>query len=127
MEPNDFELVAASLRADAADLRAFVGALAAKLEGALPGGVEVVRRGGGLFGGQKHVARIGVTIGPDELVLETEAGGVSCLRRTVVRGISLKSEELSLDAWIEAVSHALVAEAQESERGRAALARLLEA
>jgi len=39
-EAEDFEMVAASLRADSADLRTFVEALAAKLEGALPGRCE---------------------------------------------------------------------------------------
>lgn len=124
---DDFELVAASLRADTTDLRAFVEALAVKLEGALPGGVRVSRRGGGLFGGAKRVWRIGVTLGPDEFVLESGEGGVECRRRTVVRGISLKNEQLSPDEWIDAVSRALVDQASESERGRAALARLLDA
>ena len=41
MEDPGFELVAASLRADATDLAAFVEALAVKLEGALPGSVRV--------------------------------------------------------------------------------------
>ena len=45
MEDPGFELVAASLRADATDLAAFVEALAVKLEGALPGSVRVERRG----------------------------------------------------------------------------------
>ena len=43
---EDLDLLAASLRADAGDLDAFVEALAAKLEAALPGQVEVERRGG---------------------------------------------------------------------------------
>ena len=78
-------------------------------------------------GGQKRVEKVGVTLGPDEFELERRDGRVNCRRRTVVRGISLKSEELSLEDWIDAVSRALVDEAAESERGRAALARLLDA
>src|SRR3954469_2875366 len=52
----DLDLLAASLRADATDTAAFLEALAARLEGALPGQVEVQRKGG-LFGG-KGVRRI---------------------------------------------------------------------
>ena len=48
-EPEDFETVAASLRADAADLPSFIEALAVKLEGALPGrvGTAVIPSEGG--------------------------------------------------------------------------------
>src|SRR4051812_38333391 len=46
----DLDLLAASLRADATDTAAFLGALAARLEGAFPGQVEVQRKGG-IFGG----------------------------------------------------------------------------
>ncbi|HEY6963459.1 MAG TPA: hypothetical protein VI408_16360 [Gaiellaceae bacterium] len=126
MSGVDFDLVAASLRADATDLRAYVEALAVKLEGALPGAVGVDRRGGGLFGGgRKHVERIAVQIGGDEYELQRDDARVSCRRRTVVRGIALKNEELSLDEWIDAVSQALVAQAADSERGRVALEKLL--
>jgi len=46
MEEGSFDMVAAGLRADAADLDAFVEALAVKLEGALPGRVAIARHGG---------------------------------------------------------------------------------
>ena len=142
MGTPDFELLAASLRADATDLRAFVEALAVKLEGALPGAIKVERGGGGLFGGgRKRVEQISVGLGSDSFELESDDGRVRCsrrtakqrlrrhqptARRTVVRGIALKNEELTLDEWIDAVSRALVAEAESSERGRAALGRLLD-
>jgi len=120
----DFDLVAASLRADAGDVRAYVEALATKLLGALPGRVTVDRKGP-LFGGAKKVRRIAVQLGDDQLELEHDAGHVTCRRRTVVRGIALKSDEIPLSAWIDEVSGALVAEAEASEHGRQALERLL--
>jgi hypothetical protein len=46
-------------------------------------------------------------------------------RRTVVRGIALKSEDLGLEEWIDALAHDLVEEAGRGERGRIALERLL--
>jgi hypothetical protein len=45
----DLDLLASSLRADAGDTAAFLDALAARLEGAFPGQVEVERKGR-LFG-----------------------------------------------------------------------------
>jgi hypothetical protein len=122
---DDLDLLAASLRADAGDVDAFVEALAVKLEAALPGQVEVERRGG-LLGGRKRVRRIEVTLGDQRSELEAERGRVTCRRRSVVRGIALKTQELDLDAWIAALSQDVIEEAERSERGRQALARLLE-
>jgi hypothetical protein len=121
----EFDLVAASLRADAADLDAFVEALAVRLEGALPGQVEVERKGG-LLGANKRVRRIDVTLGDQRFEAEVDRGRVTWRRRSVVRGIALKTQELDLDAWIDALSRDLVEEGERSERGRQALSRLLE-
>jgi hypothetical protein len=120
----DLDLLAASLRADATDTTAFLEALAARLEGALPGQVDVQRKGG-LFGGGKRVRRIAVRLGDSHYEIEGDGGPPVARRRNVVRGIALKTEELPVDAWIEALSADLLALAQTSERGRAALERLL--
>jgi hypothetical protein len=120
----DLDLLAASLRADATDTAASLDALAARLEGALPGQVEVQRKGG-LFGGGKRVRRIAVRLGDTHYEIEGEHGALVARRRNVVRGIALKSEELGVDAWIEGLSADLLALAQRSEQGRLALERLL--
>src|ERR1700690_2425429 len=124
MGASEFDLVAASLGADAGDLRAFVEALAEKLAVSLPGGVKIERKGS-LLGGPKHVRRIALQLGDEQLELEHDAGRIAGVRRTVARGIALKNEEIDLDAWIDAVTRALVHEAQASERGREALERML--
>ena len=124
MAASEFDLVAASLRADAGDIRAFVEALAEKLAVSLPGGVKIDRKGS-LLGGPKHVRKIALQLGDEQLELEHDAGRITCRRRTLVRGIALKNEEIDLDTWIDAVTRGLVEEAQSSEHGRAALERLL--
>lgn len=121
-EPVELELVAASLRADAADLRVFVEALTSKLEQSFPGRCRVQRAG--LFG-KGEVRRISVTVGDGRYELMHDAGVVSARRSSVVRGITLKSDELGLDEWIDALATQVVAEAGRSERGRLALEKLL--
>ena len=117
-----FELVAASLRADTADLEVFVGTLAGKLAAALPDRVRVERSG---FLGRGAVRRIEVTISEARYELLHERGALRAARARVVKGIVLKTEELQLDEWIDALSRELADEAETSERCRAALQRLL--
>jgi hypothetical protein len=121
---SSFDLLAASLRADTTDLRVFVEALATKLELSFPERTHV-ERGGRVFG-SKQVRKISVELGDGRYDLEHSDGVVTARRCTVVRGISLKNDELGLEEWIDDLSAELVAEAERSERGRAALERMLE-
>jgi hypothetical protein len=124
-EEGDFELVAASLRADADDLGAFVQALGVKLERALPQRTRVRRRSPGLFSRRTRVERIEVDAGEEQYVLGYDKGRVETRRAKTVGGIVLKTEALALDEWIEGLARAIAAEARTSEHGRQALARLL--
>ncbi|MDX6645591.1 MAG: hypothetical protein QOK40_1318 [Miltoncostaeaceae bacterium] len=120
-----FDLLAASLRADAGDLGAQVEALAVKLEGALPGQCQV-ERAGGLLARRKRVRRIVVDLGDERFQLDLDDGRIAPRRARIVRGIVLKTEELGLDGWIDALSAELAEQAQSSERARLAAQRLLE-
>jgi hypothetical protein len=123
-EAPDLDLLAASLRADMGDTAVFLEALAAKLHEALPGQVEVDRKGR-MFGGPKRVRRLEVRVGDAHYEIEGDGGALSARRRSVVRGIALKSEDLGIEAWIDGLSGDLHALAQRSEQGRIALERLL--
>src|SRR3954452_18802581 len=122
---TDFELVAASLRADGADLAVFVEALADKLSGAFPAHVKVERKKS-FLPGSKPVRRLTAELGSQRFELEHEDGKGGCRRRELVRGIALRTEELELGPWLDALSAGLVPEAETSERGREALRTLLE-
>jgi hypothetical protein len=126
MEDPGFDLVAASLRADTTDLAAFVEALAVKLEGALPDGVTVERRGDGLLSRAKRVRRISIGMDEARYDLERVGDSIQTSRCNEVRGIVIKSERLGLDEWIDALSRELTERARQSERSRLALQRLLE-
>ena len=124
MESSTFDLVAASLRADAVDMKAFVEVLAMKLSESFPGHVRVERSGGLLRGG-KPVRKIVVAFGDDRYELDHDDGVTVCSRSAMVRGIALRTEVLELDVWIDLLSRSLVLQAETSEQGRNALARLL--
>jgi hypothetical protein len=119
-----FELVAASIRADASDLKTFLDVLATKLERALPGMVYVEREGG-LFKKERKVKVIRVQI--DDRLYELARSGTRVEARLShqVRGITLKTEVLNLDAWIGELSHHLSRHAASSAEARAALERLV--
>ncbi|HLY85148.1 MAG TPA: hypothetical protein VKO84_01360 [Gaiellaceae bacterium] len=118
----DFDQVAASLRADADDLRVFVEALTTKLEQSFPGRCRVRRSG---VRGKGSVRQVSVELGDSRYELTHDDGAVSTHRSSVVRGITLKSDELGLEEWIDSLAAEVVAEANRSERGRLALERLL--
>ncbi|HEY2667647.1 MAG TPA: hypothetical protein VGK51_12490 [Actinomycetota bacterium] len=125
-EPEDFEMVAASLRADSADLPTFVEALAAKLEGALPGRCEVDRRAKKLFSHDKVVRNLVVSVGDWRYRLQSDGSGdVEASRAKAVRGIVLKTEPLPLAEWLASLARDLSSEAATSEQARIALERLL--
>jgi hypothetical protein len=125
LEDLGFELLASSLRADAGDLKAFMEALATKLEGALPSRTSVERKGGGFFSKEKRVHQIFVDMGDTRYALKSDGGRVEASRGRAVRGIVLKTEQLPLDEWINDLSRVLTDEAQRSEQARMALERLL--
>jgi hypothetical protein len=120
----DLDLLAASLRADASDLRAFVEGLAVKLEQAMPGRVRVQRRRSGLLR-PKLVRQIALDAGDRRLELSFAGGALKTSCSRLSGGIVLKRDPLEANAWLTAVGEALSAEAQRSETTRQALERLL--
>ena len=121
-----FELLAASLRADETDARAFLAALATKLEGALPAQTRVERVRDGLFKSTTHVARITVELGGFRYMLSAgKHGGLEASRAKVVGGVVIKNEVLGVETWINALARDLAAYAASSAGARAALERLV--
>ncbi len=121
----EFDAVAASFRADAADAGTFLEVLAKKLEEALPGSVKV-RRHGGLFRKDHPVVEIRAQMGDWSFHLErTEEGQLVSERSHAVRGIALSSERMELDQWIVALTEALVERARHSGNAAEALRRFL--
>jgi hypothetical protein len=120
----DIDLVTASLRADMSDLRAFVEALAVKLEDAVPGAVTIDRRRDGMFG-PKHVRRIAVEAAGQRLELRADGASIQTRCARLSGGIVLKNEELATDEWLALLGEALAQQARSSLTTRQALERLL--
>ena len=121
---SDFDMLAASLRADAADLKTFLEVLANKLSGALPNMVRVEREGG-LFKKEHAVQSIRIQIEEHGYEIRRAAGGLEARLNHQVRGIVLKNEVMRLDQWIEALSAHLTKHAESSASARNALDQLV--
>ena len=124
MASDELDLLAASLRADASDVHAFVEGLAVKLEDAVPGRVHVYRWRGG-FRKPKQVQRIVLDAGDRRLELRLAAGAIETSCSRMSGGIVLRRESLDVDAWLAALGEALRDEAKRSDATRAALERLM--
>ena len=124
-EPMRTELFAASLRADKTDLKTFLDALAVKLEGSLPDYTRVTRQGS-FFSRERSVKNIVVSLGEYQYRIGREKQGfLISVREHVVRGIVLKTEQTTVDHWIDELSEALAQLASQSAHSRATLERFL--
>ena len=124
-QPMRTELFAASLRADKADLKTFLEALAIKFEGSLPDFTRVTRQGD-IFSRQRLVKEIVVSLGENQYRIGTDKqGSLVAAREHVVRGIVLKTEQTMVDQWIDELSDALAQFANYSAQSHSALERFL--
>jgi hypothetical protein len=123
---ESFDLSAAGLRAGGTDVAVFFGALAAKLEQALPDRTSVERRGGGLLGRGPRTARsIQVVLGDCRYRLELDGGAMRGARERRSGGITIGHDALDADEWVTAVTGELQEEAARDAGARLALERLL--
>jgi hypothetical protein len=103
LEPDDFDLNAAWVRRSQGDLKAFMEAFAVRMDGALPGRVEVERRRDGLLSKTSHV--VGVTIRCDRFVYQIVNGkaGVTATRAKLVHGVIISSSQMAVPEWLAEV------------------------
>ncbi|HEY2659984.1 MAG TPA: hypothetical protein VGI79_09705 [Caulobacteraceae bacterium] len=99
-EPDDFDVEAAWLRRSQGDLRAFMEALAVRLEGALPQHVSVDRRRDGLLSKTSHVARIEIRNDAAVYVITFIRGVLAATRAKVVRGVVISTAPVAIARWL---------------------------
>jgi len=120
------DLAAAQTRGDQLDTQAMVEALATRLEAALPRLTRIRRRRvGGLFSKRAEVERIEVDLGDQRFELVQAGGPPQCARNKVVRGITLKRDEVPIQQWLHELVDEVVRTAAVGEQARIALEGLL--
>lgn len=124
-EPLQVEMLAASLRADSADLGMFMEALATKLAGSLPNQTQVLRQKS-FFSREHPVNEIVVTLGAYQYrIFRARQGQLLTFRIKVVRDIILKTDEIPMGQWIEELAESLASESARNAQAHAALERFL--
>ena len=123
-----FDMVAASIRADASDVDTFFRVLVAKMSDALGDRVKVKRSGGRLKRDRPATGvEVDLTTGGAGVVLAAtrEHDAITCTVARRVRGIVLSTRAVSMTDWIDELVSALADEAKKSEQTWSALHGLL--
>jgi hypothetical protein len=102
--PAEFDLNAAWLRRANGDMKAFMQALAVRLEDALPGRVEVERKRDGFFSRESHAVRISVAFDSSLYTLVLEHGHLHARRAKIVHGVTLSSGDVTVPDWFSALN-----------------------
>ena len=113
-QPDEFDLEAAVLRRSQVDLRAFMEALAVRLEGALPQQVSVERRRDGLLSKTSHVAGIEVRTEKAIYTLTLLKGVLTATRAKVVRDVVISTSSVTAAVWLGEVRAEVSSLAQKS-------------
>jgi hypothetical protein len=123
-----FDMVAASIRADASDTETFFRVLVAKMSDALGDRVSVKRSGGLLkrdrpvTGVEMDLTNAGAGI---VLAANREHNSITCTVMRRVGGIALSTKHVSMPEWIEELVSALADEAKRSQQTWSALHGML--
>jgi hypothetical protein len=120
-----FDLAAASVRADSAELAGALEVFATKLEGALPGACRVKRRRESLLSRRTRVETIALDLGESQFLLELKGNELIAERTDHVHDMRKRSERLALQDWLAALESELRRRAASGAEARAALDRLL--
>ncbi|HXE44197.1 MAG TPA: hypothetical protein VN635_03270 [Conexibacter sp.] len=121
-----FDLAAAGIRADGAELAVGIEVLARKLEQALPHATRVTRRAKRFLSKERIVEEIEVTLGECRYALHVRGSEIDAARAQEVRGVVIRREPLGLEAWVDGIAKDLGEQGQTSAAAREALARLLD-
>lgn len=123
-------MVAAALRADAADVDTLIGVLGASLPDTLPPGMVEVQRSRTLADrlARRDGQPVAITVSTPELALSLRVprpGVVQAEAQRRVRGVVISRQEVSVDQWVDLLAGVLTDLAARNADARLALGRLL--
>ncbi len=117
----EVDVLAAALRMDHQESGDLLEFLAKKLERSLPQNTEIARSGG-LFSKEHPVKDIIVRFNDYHYQIGRDRSGfLTAKMMKLVRGVVLKTTEISVEEWTEAVAQQLVQLAHQSAQTRTAL------
>jgi hypothetical protein len=123
------ELIAASLRADTADLEIYARVLSTNLIETLPAGAVRLERKRSLAdraaGRDGRVESVDVTLGELRMTLKLGKHGPVGEVCKEVRGIVLSRQQVGMDVWIETLSAAIAETARSNAKAREVLQRFV--
>lgn len=125
----DFDMVAAALRRDTADVATYARVLTGTLADALPPGCVTVEHERGfadrLRGRDGRARRVVVRLGERTLFLTAGDGRPVAEIHHEVRGVVLSRDQVTLDVWVRTLTEELMAQARADARAAEALRRLV--
>jgi hypothetical protein len=131
-DPDDalsFDMVAAALRADSADVAVYARVLADSLSNALPEGWVTVERersvSDRMRGRPGEVSKVAVRLGDQLMTLAVRGGRPSAEVCREVRGVVLSRETVPLQDWAVSLASGLMAHAENNAQAAEALRRLV--
>ena len=120
----DLELAAASLRADASDVRILLKVLVDGLSDALGPNLHV-QRGGGLFRKSDEIRSVRIEIGDDDYEAVADGKTLQCGVGHSSGGIRIRNEKVDMGTWLTRLLDSLRTEASRSQQVREALEGLV--
>ncbi len=127
--PGEVEMLAAALRADAADVDAWSRVLTETLGDALPTGMVRVERersiGDRMAGRAGRAVAVTVTGRNRSLELREHRSGIEARIVREVRGVVIARETVDLDGWLRALADEVATAARSSAASREALRAFL--
>lgn len=123
-EAFDFDMAAASLQANTADVHMMLKLLVRQLADVL-GKRLVFERAGGLLRRSDEVKSVELSLGDDVLRAEVDGASLRCTIGHSSGGIRIRSEQVTMDEWLRRLLQGLQAEAQHSEHARLALENIV--
>lgn len=122
---DSLDIDAAILRKSESDLREFLSALAAKLEAALPGRVQVRRQRDSFLSSKTHVTEIALNTGEALYSISMSGGRVRTSRAKIVRDVTISTAGIAPADWLAEVRGQVAALAGAASDAGENISRLL--
>jgi hypothetical protein len=120
----DLDMAISTLQSNGSDLRIMLKVLVSQL-GDVLGNRIVVEHGGGRFRKSDEIKSVKITLDNDTLQADVDGSTVRCTIGHASGCIRIRSEQVSMEAWLGRLLTILHAEASHSEQTRLALEHIV--